>query len=344
MARRDAQDGWLAALSSMPVTAMLGAALCLVFLRTVLDEGAFSLESPSVATLMRFGGHYPPLVREGELWRLGTAVFLHAGALHITFNLLALGFLGGAVESVHGRAWVWLTFFLTGVLANVLSGLFLTGVGIGASGAICGLLGLKAGWGQREATASSREQRNRMLRWFALIIAFGFVIGADNWAHLGGFVSGGVLGLLLPTDVEARMPRLTFAAGLFGFVGCAALFAATMAPVASPRADAIVARWEGGVAAGADAFEPSEPPLWLTLIADLFYGDEVGPERSARRGACAAHGEGDGERARAELAPLLERGWTPQMIDSLDWPSFCARVEATERLCARYPHADDCTR
>ncbi len=341
--RRDARDGgWLAALSSLPVTAMLGAALCLVFLRTVLYEHAFSLESPSVATLMHFGGHHAPLVREGEVWRLGTAVFLHAGCLHIAFNLLGLGVLGAAIESVHGRAWVWFTFLVTGIAGNVLSDVFIMGVGIGASGALCGLMGLKAGWGHREGTASSRELRNRMLRWFGGTMVFGFAIGADNWAHLGGFLSGGVLGLLLPSDVEARMPRLTSAAGLFGLVGCAALFAATMAPVTSARGDAIAAGWQGGVAAEADPFESMEPPFWLTALSGLF-ANEVGVERAARRSACAAHDAGDDERARTELAPLRERGWTPQMIDAVDWPSFCVRVEATERLCERYPHADECS-
>lgn len=337
-ARRQREEGGLEEHLPSP-TPILGAALCLVFLRTLIHEGEVSFTGPSVETLLHFGGHYAPLVREGELWRLGTAVFLHAGILHIGWNLSALAYLGPAIESVHGRSWAWLVFLVTGVLANVLSDVFIVGVGIGASGALCGLMGMVVGWAHRDG---SRELRNPMLRWFGGTMLFGLAIGADNWAHLGGFVSGVAIGWLLPSDVEKRMPRLTLAAGVLGIAGCAAIFAATMAPARSARADQLIAAWRMGADEGWEEIGAARP-AWLGWALELAYGDvQPGPRRSAERAACDAHRAGDDAGGRAALAPFLAHGWTPQMIEHVEWSSFCVRVETTRALCERSPHLPEC--
>lgn len=341
--RREAAEGsWLGAVSALPATMVLGAALCLVFLRTLLHEREPSFDSPTIETLMHFGGHYGPLVREGELWRLGTAVFLHAGVLHLGFNLYALAHLGPGIEEVHGRGWVWFGFLVTGLLANVLSDVFIVGVGIGASGAICGLLGMTAAWGHREATTAGRDLRNRMLRWFAYTVVFGLLIGADNWAHLGGFVAGALLGRALPDETEKRLPRLTQAAGFVGLAGCAALFVATLAPVSSVRGDEIARRWTRGEA---DPWQPvasRETPPLVRAALHAVYDDSPGPLRTMQHTACAAHERGDHDAARTALSPMLERGWTPQMIEAVQWNAYCARVRSTDGLCESYPHLDAC--
>ena len=74
-----------------------------------------------------------------------------------------------------------------------------------AWGAVMGLCGVAAGWGQREGTTAGREIRNMMLKWAAYTVLFGFFIGADNAAHAAGFVSGGVIGTPLQ-QILLHMP------------------------------------------------------------------------------------------------------------------------------------------
>jgi membrane associated rhomboid family serine protease len=98
--------------------------------------GAFSLPS---RLLIDFGGRYPPLLSD-EPWRLLTAIFLHAGLVHLGFNVLALASIGPRVEELYGRLTLLLLFVVTGTLANLGSvAIGLGGVGIGASGGIMGL-------------------------------------------------------------------------------------------------------------------------------------------------------------------------------------------------------------
>ena len=67
----------------------------LVFLVEIGQGGATDLH-----TLYRLGAFFPPSVRAGEWWRLVTSLFLHYGWLHITMNMLALGFWGRS-RSLH---------------------------------------------------------------------------------------------------------------------------------------------------------------------------------------------------------------------------------------------------
>src|SRR6185295_9802622 len=86
---------------------------------------------------------------------------------------------------------------VTGILAGWGSELWgLYGVGIGASGALMGLIGLAAGWGHREGTSMGRIIRDQMVKWGIYTIVFGFFIHADNVAHAAGFISGALLGLV----------------------------------------------------------------------------------------------------------------------------------------------------
>jgi len=113
------------------------------------------------------------------------------------------------VEELYGRGRMRLLFWLTGVLANLgAMAVGVHGVGIGASGAIMGLIGLAAGWGQRDGTGAGRNVRNMMLKWAAYVMVFGYVIGADNAAHLIGFLAGGLAGFSLRPSALRRSERL----------------------------------------------------------------------------------------------------------------------------------------
>jgi membrane associated rhomboid family serine protease len=82
-------------------------------------------------------------VADGEWWRIGTAAFLHANALHILFNMYALWLLGRALEQYIGTA-RFLAIYVVAGISGSAGALLLTNAytpTVGASGAIFGLMG-----------------------------------------------------------------------------------------------------------------------------------------------------------------------------------------------------------
>ena len=120
-----------------PVTSALIAINLLVFLITV-GQGAGELTGRE---LFKKGALVGVLVGQGDWWRLVTAMFLHAGVLHIAFNMLALWWLGSVVEQALGPLRFLLVYFSTG-LAGSAGALVISGHDtptVGASGAIFGI-------------------------------------------------------------------------------------------------------------------------------------------------------------------------------------------------------------
>jgi membrane associated rhomboid family serine protease len=76
-------------------------------------------------------------------WQFITAVFLHGGLLHLMYNLLALLLFGLILEQLIGSKKFLVFFFLSGILANVVSWFWYPNA-LGASGAIMGILGVLA--------------------------------------------------------------------------------------------------------------------------------------------------------------------------------------------------------
>ena len=204
---------------SLSVSVVLGVAMVLVYARLILaewpDPGILELK---VETLYRFGGHWAPSVRAGQYWRWLTCIFLHAGLWHIGFNLFALSQIGPAVEQIFGRGRTVMLFIFTGLCGSIVSHLWgLNGVGIGASGAVMGLCGVAGGWGHRQGTTMGREIRTMMIKRALYTILFGVFIGADNAAHIGGFVSGGIIGFVLqPLLGRTRRKGVAVLEALFG--------------------------------------------------------------------------------------------------------------------------------
>jgi rhomboid protease GluP len=179
------------------MSTLLGALILLVYWVVFRDDPEGSFISFSIDALCRHGGLVPAYVLDGEWWRLGAAVFLHAGLMHLGFNIFALAQVGPQIEELFGRTRMVIFFMMTGVFANLVSIFWIHGVGIGASGAIMGLVGVAAGWGQRDGTSIGMQVRNGMLKWGLYTMIFGFFIGANNVAHAAGFLSGAALGYLV---------------------------------------------------------------------------------------------------------------------------------------------------
>ncbi len=158
---------------------------------------------PSVYNLLKFGGQFGPLVANGEWYRLFTAMFVHAGWVHLLFNMYALYYLGTFVERIYGPSKMLVVYFTSGLVGNLLSQLFYYSVpSVGASGAIFGLVGLMVGTAYFKDDLSPHVRR-QLLFWLMPMVLFnivyGFIPGTDinNAAHLGGFITGLIFGYFI---------------------------------------------------------------------------------------------------------------------------------------------------
>jgi membrane associated rhomboid family serine protease len=152
-------------------------------------------------------------IARGEVWRILTAGFVHAGLLHLAFNMFALWVLGGLLEPAIGRLRFALIYFVS-LLAGTFGALLLTAPNVqtvGASGAIFGLMG-----------AAIVVMRNRGLNpmesglavWLGLNLLITFAIpGISIGGHLGGVVGGALAAVVLfEVGDRVRLPAIVPAA------------------------------------------------------------------------------------------------------------------------------------
>ena len=192
-----------------PVTVTLVAINILVF-AAMLAYGAGLWHSPNDVQL-GWGAGFGPATKDGEWWRLGTAMFLHFGLVHLAMNMWALWDGGRLVERLYGSGRFAILFICSGLTGNLLS-LIVQGdraVSGGASGAIFGIYGALLVWLWRER----RRVHPTDFRWLfggaavftAVTIGFGLLIpGIDNAAHIGGLIAGALLGVTLARPLPGR--------------------------------------------------------------------------------------------------------------------------------------------
>lgn len=150
--------------------------------------------SPYVPLLL--GDENPQLiVQYHQWWRLITAGFLHAGFLHIAFNMWALFDLAGEVEQFYGTSRLIFTYVFS-TFTGFLFALYFSGAGaLGASAACFGLIGIMLAMGLRRSDPISQAVRSFYSRWLIYGIVFSFLPGISLAAHLGGLAGGFIVGL-----------------------------------------------------------------------------------------------------------------------------------------------------
>src|SRR5262249_3054218 len=136
-----------------------------------------------------------PLVKEGDWWRLVTAMFLHGGLLHIALNMWVLWAVGPAVEGALGKTRFLLLYFASG-LAGSAGALVLdpTKPVVGASGAIFGLFG--AGF-ILEWRATGRIAGQFL---WLIVINLAFTLALSSFISVGGHI-GGLIGGAVGTAI-----------------------------------------------------------------------------------------------------------------------------------------------
>lgn len=173
--------------------------------------GLNQLVKPESVMLLSMGALDPFSFLQGEYWRIITYGFLHIGLLHILFNMMALSQVGPVLEREVGSArflCVYLLSLLGGGAADVLVRGPVIMVIAGASGALFGLIGFGMTYAHFYGGPAGRAQRNFFLQWTLYGFLFGFVVRADNICHLGGFVTGAILGYIVERE-RTRHAELT---------------------------------------------------------------------------------------------------------------------------------------
>lgn len=185
--------------AAVVITWLLLAINVIVWLFLLLIGGSMN---PDAGALLRFGAMFGPLIATGEYWRFFTAMFLHAGIIHLFFNCFGLFIFGRLVEGLYGNFRFTAIYLLAGLSGGVLSYMFnRMAIAVGASGAIFGILGaLAAYFVVHRNTLGEMGRRN--LIGLATVAAINLSIGLlipniDNWAHFGGLAGGFVMGLAL---------------------------------------------------------------------------------------------------------------------------------------------------
>tara|TARA_Y100001933_G_C18966579_1_gene550526 strand:- start:28 stop:885 length:858 start_codon:yes stop_codon:yes gene_type:complete len=162
----------------------------LLFVLMVFYQPGFSTDM-TVNTLIDFGAKSNMHIVDGEYFRLVSSMFLHASLMHIVFNCLALRAFGRDIEIFFGKKKFLVIYFLSGIIGSLGSFLFSFRVGVGASGAIFGLLGANLYLLTLNPKLYKRIYGTDVLSLIGINLVIGFLVpNIDNAAHLAGLVGG----------------------------------------------------------------------------------------------------------------------------------------------------------
>lgn len=182
------------------------------YILMVINIGYFFIvelygSSLDIPDLIRFGAKYNPLIIDGEWWRIFSSMFLHIGFLHLIMNMLALYYLGTAVERIYGSLRFLFIYIFAGLAAGMASFALTINVSAGASGAIFGLFGALLFFGLHQRKLFLQTMGRGVLFLIGFNIIFGFIAPQiDNSAHLGGLVAGFISSAIvhLPRMIKPR--------------------------------------------------------------------------------------------------------------------------------------------
>lgn len=201
------------------VMTIIGICVVVYILQLLSDRGVLG---DSLAGQMditsRFGSQSIAIAIGGEWYRLLTAMFLHApdSLFHIGFNMIVLFMYGPTVEQTFGTPRFVGLYVVCGFFASATSMLMGSelALGVGASGAIFGIVGvlLVYTYNRRTSAFVAAYQRN-ILFFIAINLVFGAVVARiDNWAHIGGLVAGVALGFAFDRPGKRSPAALELAA------------------------------------------------------------------------------------------------------------------------------------
>jgi len=179
------------------ITAILINANLIVFILLVLS--GLNVISATPKELLDIGANRRYEVLNGESWRLFTSMFLHGGLMHLMMNLFGIGATCASIEPILGRTRTLLAYILSGIGASLVSIYWHENtISVGASGAIFGMMGVMIAL---LLTKKGGEFGGIYLIILGLYggvsLLFGLLGGIDNAAHIGGLLTGIIIGFVL---------------------------------------------------------------------------------------------------------------------------------------------------
>lgn len=137
-------------------------------------------------------------VKNGEIYRLLTACFVHANFLHIFFNMYALYYIGPMVEKYYGKLKYLLIYLGSGIMGSLFSVVLSNNVSIGASGAIFGLFGSMLYFGYKYRATLDGFVRSGIIPVLFINLILGFIVpNIDVYGHIGGLIGGLLLSYIV---------------------------------------------------------------------------------------------------------------------------------------------------
>jgi rhomboid protease GluP len=168
-----------------------------VVLFILMAFSGVNIFAPESEQLIAWGANFRPVTLAGEWWRLLTCCFIHIGIFHLVMNMYALLYIGLLLEPYLGKVRFASAYLLTGIVASVASLAWhdMT-VSAGASGAIFGMYGVFLA--MLTTNLIEKSARKALLTSIGIFVAYnlanGLKAGIDNAAHIGGLVSGLLIG------------------------------------------------------------------------------------------------------------------------------------------------------
>lgn len=164
----------------------------------LLNIIVFMLSLLDYNMIINYFANYYINVKNGEIYRLLTACFVHANLLHIFFNMYALYYIGPMVEKYYGKLKYLLIYLGSGIMGSLFSVVLSNNVSIGASGAIFGLFGSMLYFGYKYRATLDGFVRSGIIPVLFINLILGFIVpNIDVYGHIGGLIGGLLLSYIL---------------------------------------------------------------------------------------------------------------------------------------------------
>lgn len=192
-------DSYIAVSLARPVCTYALIAMCTI---ATLASGIIFGEGNILFSL---GVFFAPFVKQGQWWRLITAMFLHGNAIHLILNMWCLYVLAPTIEQILMPRRFMALYFTAGVAGFLLSMIFMPEAPtVGASGALFGIMTSYFALQMKYRIFSPPAIKN-LLFWFAINLALGLMMPSINmWAHVGGAAAGFLYTYALPVAGKKR--------------------------------------------------------------------------------------------------------------------------------------------
>jgi len=171
-----------------------------------LTFNPISFLAPGQTSLLLLGATGTvPIDEYGRFWSLLSANYLHSGILHIVFNLIAFRQVAPLASQEYGPSRMFIIYTIGGIGGFILSYLAGVPLTIGASAAICALIGSLLYYGKSRGGTYGNRVYREVGGWVFSLFLFGFIVpGINNWGHGGGIICGMLLGMLLGYHEKRR--------------------------------------------------------------------------------------------------------------------------------------------